>query len=66
MWTPIIGENAGKIWQVLNEKGQTDIGKLRNVTGLNNQELYLALGWLCRESKIGIEQKQNIVLINLA
>jgi len=47
-----IGENAGKIWETLNEKGELSIDKLKTLTELNKQQLLMAIGWLAREEKI--------------
>ncbi|MEW6042589.1 MAG: winged helix-turn-helix domain-containing protein [Elusimicrobiota bacterium] len=65
MWTPLIGENAGKIWQALNTKGQSNLTGIKKATRLNDQNLYLALGWLAREGKIKFEQKQKNILVSL-
>ena len=65
MWSPIIGENAGKVWQVLNTKGQTDVYTLKKTAGLNDKNLYLALGWLSREEKVAFNQNQKQVLVSL-
>ena len=59
MWNPTIGENAGKVWQTLKTKGQTDFNVLKKTTGLYGINLFLALGWLAREGKVKFEQKQN-------
>jgi hypothetical protein len=53
--SPIIaefGQNAGKVWQVLNEKGPLSEIKLINTTFLNEHQLCAAVGWLARENKI--------------
>ncbi|MDD5687749.1 MAG: winged helix-turn-helix domain-containing protein [Elusimicrobia bacterium] len=65
MWTPIIGESAGKVWQVLNKKGQVEINAIKKATNLNDGSLYMALGWLAREGKVKFEQKQQKVYISL-
>ena len=65
MWTPVIGENAGKIWQVLHKKSQSNLSELKKDTGLSDQNLYLALGWLAREGKVKFEQKQKQIVISL-
>jgi Winged helix-turn-helix domain (DUF2582) len=46
------GQNAGKVWSVLNEKGPLSETKLINSTFLNERQLRLAIGWLARENKI--------------
>jgi hypothetical protein len=47
-----IGEDAGKIWCVLNENGEMNISKLKKTTMLNENDLHLALGWLSKENKL--------------
>jgi hypothetical protein len=47
-----LGQNAGKVWQKLNEKGPLSEIKLINTTFLNEHQLRAAVGWLARENKI--------------
>jgi hypothetical protein len=46
------GQNAGKVWQMLNEKGPLSETKLINSTFLKEHQLCAAVGWLARENKI--------------
>ena len=46
------GQNAGKVWQALNEKGPLSETKLINTTFLNEHQVHAAVGWLARENKI--------------
>jgi Winged helix-turn-helix domain (DUF2582) len=46
------GQNAGKVWKALNEKGPLSEIKLINNTFLNERQLNAAVGWLARENKI--------------
>ncbi len=48
-----IGFDAGKIWTVL-EKQQTDVGisALVQLTRINVNDVFAAIGWLARENKI--------------
>jgi hypothetical protein len=46
------GQNAGKVWQALNEKGPLSETKLINTTFLNEHQVQAAVGWLARENKI--------------
>jgi hypothetical protein len=46
------GQNAGKVWQALNEKGPLSETKLINTTFLSEHQLRTAVGWLARENKI--------------
>ncbi|NJK95028.1 MAG: winged helix-turn-helix domain-containing protein [Bacteroidales bacterium] len=52
MITQQIGENAGKIWKVIDENGVMDIPGLTKETNLDEQQILLAIGWLSREGKI--------------
>lgn len=65
MWEIKIGENAGAIWCELNAKGEQNISALKRNTGLDDKNLYLALGWLAKENKIKFSQKQRQILIGL-
>ncbi|OIO74390.1 MAG: hypothetical protein AUJ85_05890 [Elusimicrobia bacterium CG1_02_37_114] len=65
MWTPVIGENAGKVWQILRGKGKMNISAIKKATGLDDRKLYMALGWLAREGKVRFEQQRQQILISL-
>ena len=51
-----IGEDAGKIWNVLVNQKEIDINSagrtLSQYGNLNEKEVYAALGWLAREGKL--------------
>jgi len=66
MWKTAIGANAGKIWQTIKQHGPMSLSVLKKSTGLGDKDLYLALGWLAREGKVKIEQKQMQVTVTLA
>ena len=38
MWTPVIGENAGKVWQILRGKGKMNISAIKKATGLDDRK----------------------------
>ncbi|PNX53472.1 MAG: hypothetical protein BV458_04430 [Thermoplasmata archaeon M9B2D] len=46
------GQNAGKVWQMLNQKGPLSETKLMNFTLLEDRQIRAAVGWLARENKI--------------
>lgn len=50
-----IGTNAGVIWNLLNDHQKWDIPKLCQASGLTEQEVCAAIGWLAREDKIEID-----------
>ena len=46
------GNNAGKLWDILNTDGPQVQTKLLKKINLRNEEFYSAVGWLARENKI--------------
>ena len=57
----IVGVNAGKIWQVLNEVDRISIPELARKVNLSVESTALAVGWLARENKVFIERKNGLV-----
>ena len=55
--TTKFGENAGKIWLVLNEEGCVKKKKLLKITQLNDDDFFTGVGWLAKENKISKEDK---------
>ena len=45
-----IGENAGKVWHVLNEGRELTIPELSRRIDLSHEDTTLAIGWLAREN----------------
>lgn len=52
-----IGVNAGKIWQYLEQNGESKIVRVKRELKLSSCELYLALGWLAREGNVAFCKK---------
>lgn len=46
------GNNAGKVWDILNDDGPQVQTKLQKKAKLREEEFYSAIGWLARENKI--------------
>ena len=46
------GNNAGKIWRVLNSEGPLSLDLLIEKTGLTEEDIHSAIGWLSREDKV--------------
>jgi hypothetical protein len=55
--TTKFGENAGKIWSVLNEEGCLKKKKLLKITQLNDDDFFTGVGWLAKENKISKDDK---------
>ncbi|NVN93969.1 MAG: winged helix-turn-helix domain-containing protein [Bacteroidetes bacterium] len=47
-----IGENAGLVWQILDNKGEMLTNELWSLTELSLFDFYLTIDWLARENKI--------------
>ncbi len=53
-----IGETAGKIYQILEKKGELALETLSKESGISDTALLnQAIGWLCREDKLHLEKK---------
>lgn len=60
-----IGEAAGKIWKLLNEKGPIPKSKIAKQTKLSANLVHQGLGWLAREGKLSQHKQKNTELIGL-
>ena len=59
-----IGENAGRVWHVLNEADEITIGELGRRLSLSTTDVALALGWLARENNVYIFKKEDTYFIS--
>ncbi|HVA51096.1 MAG TPA: winged helix-turn-helix domain-containing protein [Pirellulales bacterium] len=50
-----IGETAGVIWRLLDERGPLSMAQVVKQSGEPRDLVMLALGWLAREDKIAID-----------
>ena len=57
----IIGENAGKLWRLMNQDNQRkwELEAKKKCTGFDDLELASAIGWLAREDKIQFELRDS-------
>lgn len=60
--TQEIGTNAGKIWKILNTWEDADLKAIEHLSNLTNEQIQEALGWLAREDKICINEKNRFSL----
>jgi len=65
MLNPTIGEDAGKIWQALNSKGELSTAQVLKETGLVEKNAYMAVGWLAREDKLQFRQSGKQFYVSL-
>jgi len=57
--TSKIGVNAGKVWKVMDIWGEVNISTIERLADMDEKEIYSALGWLAKEDKIYISEKQT-------
>ena len=61
----LIGLNAGKIWEYLNENGKTSVTQISKNTELNKNEMQRAIGWLAKEEKLLFSMKGRSEYLSL-
>ncbi|MDR0872656.1 MAG: winged helix-turn-helix domain-containing protein [Prevotellaceae bacterium] len=59
-----IGFGAGDVYIALI-KGELSVKALKKETGLNEQNILLAIGWLAREGKIKFREEGKELFVNL-
>ncbi len=64
MYKATIGTNAGKVWHALQETTEIKLPDLATKLCLSVEDTALAIGWLARESKIFIRQKDNEIWVS--
>jgi hypothetical protein len=64
--TEKIGQSAGTVWKILENKGKLDLSTIVKTTQIKVHDAYSALGWLAREDKIiGNRLKTNSIIVKL-
>ena len=53
-----IGDIAGRVWRIMDIWGEVNVPTIGRLADLNENEVYAALGWLAREDKISVNEKQ--------
>jgi hypothetical protein len=56
--TSKIGTNAGRVWRVMDIWGEVNISTIGRLADMGEKEAYAALGWLAKENKIYISERQ--------
>ena len=62
----MIGEAAGRVWEVLGSKDEVGIAQLPKLLKLKTDITYQALGWLAREDKISYRDRNGKVYVSLS
>jgi len=59
-----IGNNAGLIWTAL-QSGELNVKAVKKTTKLTDKDLFLALGWLARESKVRFTELEGELFVTI-
>ncbi|MCJ7571650.1 MAG: winged helix-turn-helix domain-containing protein [Candidatus Thermoplasmatota archaeon] len=62
--TTKLGENAGKLWTILNKNGSLKKDDILEVTKLSEKDFFSAVGWLARENKVSRQDDDSFKLDN--
>lgn len=65
MITTEIGTNAGRIWNLLSEKGEHPVKEMLKALKLSASDFYMSVGWLAREGKIFHFEKEGVLMMCL-
>lgn len=60
--TSEIGKVAGRIWKIIDIWDEVDITSIKKLSGVDDNQIYSGLGWLAREDKIELDEKQKFRL----
>jgi len=60
-----IGETAGAVWRLLDQRGRLTMAKLVKGVGEPRDVVMQAIGWLAREDKIWIEEERRSRFVSL-
>jgi len=60
-----IGETAGHVWRCLHEAGPMSLAKLIKQVDAPRDVTMQAVGWLAREGKVDIEERNRVRIIGL-
>lgn len=62
--TTKFGQNAGEIWRILNERGPLTKEEIQEFTKQSDDDFFVGVGWLAREDKIALDEKNQFILSN--
>lgn len=57
-----IGKDAGRIWKILDIWDEVDMESIKKLSGIKDNQIYSGIGWLAREDKLDIDDKQKFRL----
>ena len=61
-----IGEVAGEVWRLLDKRGPMHFKMItRQMNGIDQSLILMAIGWLAREDKVEITGEQGSMIVAL-
>jgi hypothetical protein len=60
-----IGKTAGVVWHILDDKGAMSLAQLTKHVDAPRDSVMQAIGWLAREDKVEIAEKNRTRIIRL-
>ncbi len=60
--TDEIGKIAGRIWRIIDVWEEVDIQSIKNLSGIDDELMYSAIGWLAREDKLELNEEKKFRL----
>lgn len=60
-----VGETAGRVWSVLQDKGPQSLNSLKKLIKAPADVVLMSIGWLAREDKVVVEQKGRVQVLRL-
>ena len=63
MFIDDIGTTAGKVWGFLVEHGKVNLSAIEKGVEEPRNLVYMAIGWLAREGKVGIKREERTIQI---
>ncbi|MBI4442593.1 MAG: winged helix-turn-helix domain-containing protein [Acidobacteria bacterium] len=61
-----IGEGAGAVWKYLNEHSEAKPSEIKKTLKLNDDMLWMAIGWLAREDKLVFKDSGKAMQVSLS
>ena len=57
-----IGTNAGRVWKIMDIWEEVEFPTIKKLLNKDEEEVYAALGWLAKEDRIYVNNKQRYSL----
>lgn len=52
-----IGEVAGKVWEFLDNNGESSVSAITDAVNVPSTKAYMAIGWLAKEGKLEFHEQ---------